>query len=301
LYPLVSIIIPTHNRKESLVRLINSIKKSVYPLNKIEVIVIDDASTDGTLEIIKKLYSDIKIVKNDVELFPSKCRNLGVKMSEGDFIFFVDDDVVLYENTIHELVTALANYNKLGLVGPIIYYYKNPTKIWCAGVRLFPPIFNPPYLIKKDKAWGSAKSLLIECDTIPSAFMTRRVIIEKAGLFDEGLPIGFEETDFALRIKKKGYKVAVYSKAKAFHDLPSEGIHISEKRTYYEGRNRVVLYKKHASVRHLFFLLDIVIFAFFLLKNKRIKDLNKHLSLYVKGMKDGLSYMKTIDVRSERI
>ena len=296
MYHLVSIIIPTHNRREKIVRLINSIKHNTYPSNKIEIIVIDDASSDGTSEIIKKLYPNIKLVRNNVELFPSKCRNLGVKMSRGDFIFFIDDDIVLHEDTISELVKVLANYNKLGLVGPIIYYYKNPTKVWCGGVRLFPPIFNPPYLMKKDREWKPTKSLLIECDTIPSAFMTKRVIIEEVGLFDEELPIGFEETDFALRIKKKGYKVAIYSRTKAFHDLPSEGIHISEKRTYFEGRNRIILYKKHALGRHLFFQLDIAIFVFFLLKNRRIKNLSKHLSIYVKGVRDGLWHMKVTNI-----
>jgi GT2 family glycosyltransferase len=288
----VSIIIPTHNRKEKIVTLINSIMKSAYPLNEIEVIVIDDASSDGTSEIIKKLYWSVEVIRNDIELFPSKCRNLGIERSKGDFVFFVDDDIVLDENTIRELVTVLANYNKLGLVGPIMYYYKNPKKVWCSGVRLFPPIFNPPYLIKKDKRWEPTKPLLIDCDTIPSAFMTKRIIIEEVGLFDENLPIGFEETDFALRIKKKGYKVAVYNKAKVFHDLPSSGIHISGKRTYFEGRNRMILYKKHTAGRYLFFFLDMVIFAFFLLKNKRIKDLNRHISLYVRGVKDGIWYMK---------
>jgi len=292
---LISIIIPTHNRGEKLIRLINSIKKNTYPLNKIEVIVIDDASSDGTSEIIKKLYPDIKIIRNDIELFPSKCRNLGVKMSKGDFIFFVDDDVVLHKDAIRELVTVLANYNKLGLVGPVIYYYESPTKVWCSGVRLFPPVFNPPYLIKKDKEWEPTKSLLIECDTIPSAFMTKRIIVKEVGLFDEEFPIGFEETDFALRIKKKGYKIAIYSKAKSFHDLPNERIHISEKRTYFEGRNRIILYKKHAVGRHIFFQLDVAIFVLFLLKNKRIKYLDRHLSLYVKGVKDGLSYRKVIN------
>jgi hypothetical protein len=290
LTPLVSIIIPTHNRKERLIRLINSIKRNTYSQDKIEIIVIDDASSDQTLEIVKRSFPNVKIMRNDVELFPSACRNLGIGISRGDLIFFVDDDVVLDKDAINELVKILTKYEDIGLVGLVMYYYKNPAKIWCAGVRLFPPIFYPPYLLKKDKRrWELSENLLIECDSIPSAFMTKRTVIEQVGLFDERLPIGWEETDFALRIKKKGYRIVIYTSAKAFHDLPTiSEIHITEKRVYWAGRNTVLFYRKHAFIRCLLLHIDITAFILFLLKNN--KSVKKFLPSYIKGIKHGLSF-----------
>lgn len=160
----------------------------------------------------------------------------------------------------------------IGLIGPIIYYYENPTMIWCSGVRIFPPIFLsfPVLLMKNKPQWKLKDNLLIECDSVPSVFMARRSIIAKVGLFDEkNFPIGLEETDFALRIKKMGYKVAVYSGAKAFHDLPAPiMVHISKKRTFFTGRNTILFYKKYNFIRSLFFIVDLLSFAVFLLRNK---------------------------------
>ncbi len=73
-YPFVSIIIPTRNRKEKLIRLINSILKSNYPENKMEIIVVDNASTDGTFEYLSKTFKKLiktgrlKIIKNEKNL-----------------------------------------------------------------------------------------------------------------------------------------------------------------------------------------------------------------------------------------
>jgi len=83
--PLVSIVIPTHNRKEKLTRPINSILQSNYPKDKLETIVVDDASTDGTYEEIRaKFHSGVKIIRNEREMLPAASRNIGIKMLMGN-------------------------------------------------------------------------------------------------------------------------------------------------------------------------------------------------------------------------
>jgi len=81
--PIVNIIIPTFNRKEKLDRLINSILKSSYPVNKLDIIVVDDASTDGTYEYIKNKYSTIKLIKNKKELLISGAGTGGCQKQKG--------------------------------------------------------------------------------------------------------------------------------------------------------------------------------------------------------------------------
>ena len=60
-----------------------------------EIIIVDDASTDGTPKMVKKLFPEVNLITNTYELFPSKCRNLGIKNSHGDYLFLVDDDNIL--------------------------------------------------------------------------------------------------------------------------------------------------------------------------------------------------------------
>ena len=90
--PLVSVVIPTHNRKEKLARLIKSILESDYPKDKLEIIVVDDASTDNTFEYIKKKYPQAKIIRNEEEKLLAESRNIGIKASKGKYIFLIDDD-----------------------------------------------------------------------------------------------------------------------------------------------------------------------------------------------------------------
>jgi len=287
-YPLVSVVIPTHNRKEKLIRLINSIQRCKYPQDKIEIVIVDDASTDKTHETLKEKFSEIKILRNEVKLFASACRNLGIRNSQGDYIFLVDDDNVLDENALGELVKVFAKYPDVGMVGPITCYYKNPGRIWCAGARLYPVIFISTHISQGVNIQNFSEQQLIECDYVPNAFMIKRFITKHVGLFDERLPIMWEDVDFALRLKKKNYKVVVSPTAKVFHDVSlKRDVHVTEHRAYWRGRNRIIFYRKYAPLRCFFILFDILGFVFLLLGLK--KDVKKHLSRYIKGMKNGLA------------
>jgi len=86
-YPLVSIVIPTHDRKEKLIRLINSILESDYPKDKLEIIIVDDASTDGTYEEITKIFPQVKVVRNGRKRLVAASRNIGFQKSKGEFVF----------------------------------------------------------------------------------------------------------------------------------------------------------------------------------------------------------------------
>jgi GT2 family glycosyltransferase len=286
-YPLVSVIIPTHNRRDKLLRLIRSIKKNEYPQDKIEIVVVDDASTDGTLEAVREQFSGIRILRNKVELFPSASRNLGVTNSQGECIFLVDDDNVLDRNTISELAEVLTKYDEVGMAGPVAFYHKHPRKIWAAGGRFNRPTFAPKS-IWQGSVSHNLERRIIECDFVPNAFMIKREITEFVGLFDERLPIGFEDADFALRIRKKGYKIVVSTTAKIFHDVPTDqDFHITENRAYLRGRSRIIFYKKHAPIRCFFLFVDVLGFTILVLK---VKEDVKKILRYIKGIIDVLAF-----------
>jgi GT2 family glycosyltransferase len=119
--------------------------------------------------------------------------------------------------------------------------------------------------------------------------MIKREITDSVGLFDESLPIGFEDVDLALRIKKKGFRVVVATAAKVFHDVPmARDIHITEGRAYWRGRNRIVFYKKYAAIRCLFAFIDVVGFLILLLKINQSPG--KHVLQYLRGVRNGLAH-----------
>ena len=184
--PLVSIVIPTHNRKEKLTRLIRSILESDYPKDKLEIIVVDDGSTDGTYEYIKKQFPQVRVIRNEEEKLLAESRNIGVRASHGKYIFIIDDDNIVDKNTIRELVEFMKKNPEVGVVGPIMYFLSDPKRIWCAGV--------------KRNYWTTITELIgfntrdngqfrepYESEDFPNAFMVRREVFEKVSLFDSKL------------------------------------------------------------------------------------------------------------------
>jgi len=307
-FPLVSIVIPTHNRKRKLIRLINSILKSNYPKDRLEIIVVDDASTDGTYEEVKKRYPNVKIIRNERELLLAGSRNVGIRHSRGEYIFLIDDDNIIDKNCINELIRVMEKHSLIGIIAPIMYYYKQPNRIWCAGIRRSMTTSLTTF-IGRDKIDNNQFNRLIDSMDFPNAFMTRREIIEKIGIFDEkNFPIHYDEADFAERVRRIGYKVVCDPKAKIWHDvpLPEElkdksillNIH-NELRAYFAGRNRIIFHRKYSKLRQ--FLIFILIFnwlftlyylgVILLGSKKPFKERLKIVKAYLEGVMDGLKWI----------
>lgn len=305
--PAVSVIIPTYNRKEKLARLIDSILQSRYPIEKIEIIVIDDASTDGTYNYIINRYSDIKIIKNEKELLISGSRNRGISIAKGELIFFIDDDNIVNDSCIKELVEVIIKDEKAGMVGPVMYFAKDPSAIWWGGTRRNMTT-SRTYFIGRDIAVPNEE--IWETMDFPNAWMLKRTIIEKNRiLFDERFfPFHYEESDFAYRVGRLGYKFYVVKSAKLYHDIPlpdditslDELFHIHTKiRAYYTARNRIIFHKKYSKLwQFLSFILfwNWLITAYYLriILFHSNKSWNRRLintRSYLKGVFDGIIYM----------
>ena len=305
--PLVSVVISTHNRREKLVRLIRSILESNYPKDRLEIIVIDDASTDGTYEHIRSTFPNIKALRSDKELFPSMARNLGARISNGKYIFFLDDDNIIDKNTIGKLVDFLDKHPDYGLVGPLMFYLEQPNVIWCTGAIIDKPLYRLIHLCqgKRAEECHIIKRKVIECDYIPNAYMIRKHIFEKIGGFDHvRFPIAWEEIDLAIRVKKLGYRVGIVTTAKVWHDVPlTKDFHITPIRAYYRGRSRILFYLKYVKGRVLLLPIDIAGFLLILGEqhshNTLYNSISSLLISYIKGMIDGIkTYTKYLAKKS---
>ena len=286
--PLVSVIIPTYNRKQELVRLVESLQQSNYPSENMEIVIVDDASTDGTYATIRTRFPEVKIVRNNIRRMTSGARNVGIKSSNGNYLFFVDHDNVVDKATISELVNFMERNKNVGLAGPIMYYHSNPERIWCAGVNL-KPFYIMRHILKDviSKNSGKGKKVqVIECEFIPNAFMARRQVVEEIGFFDEQrFPILLEDADFSIRITRKGYKIVIVTSAKVWHDVPLEkDFHIDDERAYFRGRDRCLFYLKYAPLRALLLPLDLLGFCHILVAYYKNEKKRKKLLQYLKGI-----------------
>ncbi len=301
--PLVSVIIPTHNRKKKVERLINSVLENSY--KNIEIIVIDDASDDGTYEYIKEKFGNFKnfkIVRNDKNLLLARSRNRGISLSKGELLFLIDDDNILDKNCIKNLVKVIASDNKIGMVGPVMYYWKDRKRIWWAGTKRN-MITSRTYFIGRDLPIPNKE--IWETDDFPNAFMIKREVIEKVGEFDGRLfVIQYDEADFGMRVRQRTYKCVVVKNAITYHDisLPEETdkdrqFHVyDERRAYYMGRNRIVFHNKYSEWWQ--FLIFVLIFNWLIAgyyikiilfeSKKSLRERIKIAVNYVKGILIGL-------------
>jgi GT2 family glycosyltransferase len=282
-FPLVSVVIPTRNRVEKLIRLIKSIYSSDYP--NLEVIVVDDCSYNGTTSIIKASYPKIHVIKNDKRKLLAASRNKGFQISKGKFIFFIDDDNVVEPNTIGELVRYMELNENVAIAGPLMLYFGEPNRIMLAGVKRSMLTSKTKFIGRGEIDAGQYK-LPIESLDLPNAFMIRRKIFEEIRGFNEiDFPIDYDEADIGEKIRKIGYKIMVFPTARVYHEGPftRPPAFNDSLRVYYAMRSRIRFHQKYGK-RSCFIAFLIIFLPFFILYNSIIGKAYPTL----KGLVDGL-------------
>jgi len=270
---------------------LNALAKSSY--ENLEIIVVDNASTDGTYDAVKQKFPNVKLIRNKWNMGVTGGRNRGAKEAKGDCILFLDHDMIVNKEMVEELVKGLEADSRIGIVGSIIFYYDEPNRIWAAGTSIdmltgkigfnaFKPN-NEPF----------------DVQVLPAAFMVRKEVIEKVGLFDDAIFAVYEDTDFCFRIREAGYRAVCVPKAKAWHKFPADQekqtLHILS-RSYYIARNRIIFMKKHAKPMQftIFLLLFVPVYAAYYtwLSLRRWKFV--FIKEYWRGLLDGLKSVLTI-------
>jgi GT2 family glycosyltransferase len=208
---LISIIIPTYNRKELLDLCLKSISKQEH--KNIEIIVIDNNSADGTKALIRTGYPDIKLIENDRNEGASHARNQGILLSRGNYILSLDSDTELIrKDTLSNMIEIAENDKTIGSLGGEAIINENEFLGAC-GHALTKWDQNIVYVAKKDK------EKLKECDFLASAncFFKKELAFKVKG-FDPYYRYMYEDREFGMKIKALGYKnmvgvdIAVYHK-----------------------------------------------------------------------------------------
>lgn len=180
----VSVIIPTFNRADKVVRAISSVLDQTF--TDFEIIVIDDGSTDRTKQAVARFNDRIKYIGHAANFGVSTARNTGIENSSAPFIAFLDSDD-------HWLPEKLAAQMRFFDTNPEAQVCQTE-EIWIRKGRRV----NPRKKHLKPSGDIFAPSLKL-CLVSPSAVMLRRSLLEKVGLFDENLPV-CEDYDLWLRI-----------------------------------------------------------------------------------------------------
>ncbi len=210
--PLVSIITPTYNRKHTISRAIESVKRQTY--TNWEMIIVDDGSKDETEQIVRQ-YAEkdnrIKFLSNGVNKGPSVARNTGIKNSQGEIIAFLDSDDEWMEHHLYDSVQALQEEkvnvcfalwyekNKQGEVSSMHESPSNKERMECALEHLHPQIDGNRYVFSSPEFFEYNTAVkTVNCYHINS-MVCKREVLDKVGMFNEKLWAS-EDMDLIYRI-----------------------------------------------------------------------------------------------------
>jgi GT2 family glycosyltransferase len=202
----IAVVIVTFNGEIWIKKNLNSLFNSNYP---IDIIIVDNASTDETINIIKE-FSAIELIQNKKNLGFGKANNIGIDLAikkEADAIFLLNQDTWIYENTITNLVEVLFENPNIGIVSPIHYSADETTLD-----ENFNTYFNR---FKKEE---DSEFLRIVPFINAAAWLVSKECLLKTGYFEPIFNHYGEDRNFCDRVKYQGFKIGVVKNAAICHD-----------------------------------------------------------------------------------
>lgn len=205
--------------KECLTSIFNNVKNTDY-----EVVVIDNDSGDGTVEMVQENFPQVKLTGSRINLGFARANNLGIEQSSGKYILLLNPDTKLINCSLEKAVKFMDKNSDVGILGCKLLNHDLTVQ---PSVRRFPRFVDHLLMMFKLHHFFSLKKYLAldfdygktqAVDQVMGAFfMIKRKVIEKIGLFDQDYYIWFEEVDYCQRAKKAGFRVVYYADTQIIH------------------------------------------------------------------------------------
>lgn len=255
--PKLSIVILSHNTKDLTITCINSILeyyKKELDKGEFEVILVDNASRDKTIESVKNQWINFKnlsIIKSKQNLGFSKGNNLAAKRAKGESLLFLNSDIEIKDGGLLGMIDYLEMHPKIGVLGGKMINIDGTIQ---KSAGKFYNLFNVFLML----VGGERFSLLRfipnkECDVdwvSGACLMLKRVLFEESGGFDENFFMYMEDMELCFRIKKNGYAICFYPNIKILHkELGSSNRSFAIINIY---KGLLYFYKKHKNYLEYF-------------------------------------------------
>ncbi len=251
----LSIIIVSWNVREDLLTCLRSIKEN-KPSCTFEVIIIDNASIDDTVDMAQKHFSEMKLIINHDNRGFAAANNQGLKISQGEYLLLLNPDTILHPKSLDILVRFLDSNEDVGACGPKLLNADGSTQ---SSVRCFPSfrgalhrhtafkfvgIFKGEY--RKWLMYDFKNDKQRDVDQVMgAALMVRRSVTEQVGVMDERFFIYYEEVDLCYRIKQAGWRILYIPQAVITHLGGSSSAQIPVSKRIMAMTSLLKFFRKH--------------------------------------------------------
>lgn len=232
--PLLSIVIPTHDTRELTLRCLETIDRFPPP-GGLEVVVVDDASQDGTADEIRERHPEVIVLRNELAAGFTRSANRGLRQAGGQVLLLLNSDTEMVPGSLEALLAALGADPKPGIVGAALHYPDGSPQ-WSGGSApshawFFALASGLPVLLARLPFYRRLKPLEpvgpVRVDWVTGAALgMRREVWEAVGPLDEGYRFYAQDLDFCLRARRAGWEVAIDP---AFRVLHHHGATIGQK------------------------------------------------------------------------
>jgi GT2 family glycosyltransferase len=250
--PLVWAVVVNWNGREVLEPCLRTLLDSSYP--NLRVMVVDNASEDGSVALIEKLFPSVVVAKQSSNHGFAAGVNAGLDraLAEGaDYVLVLNNDIEVGEQAVAELVAAAEAHGRCAFVGPMIYYADRPDVIWSAGGAISWWTGDIRHLGLRERDSGQYTEV-VEVDYVTAcAVLASAEAIRAIGNMDERYYMYNEDTDWCVSATRAGYAVLFAPSAKIWHKVSmSSGGGLTPFKIYHRLRSSGRFFSLHARPYH---------------------------------------------------
>lgn len=258
--PFVSIIIVNWNGKQWLENeCLPSVKKQTY--QNYEVVLVDNASSDDSLDFVKKNYPKVKVVKSKSNLGFAAGNNLGLKHATGELVLLLNNDTRFKEDYLEKFIKAFEEIPNLASVQSKIKLAFEPDKIDSCGGFWTSSTFLYHFGNRKSEKLAKYNKSLPVFTNKGASMLVKKDVIDKIGFFDNDFWSYYEETDFCHRAWLAGYECWYYPEAEIQHFMGMTSFFVDNSKVQFNNfKNKMLSFLKNFEVKTLITVIPIFIF-----------------------------------------
>ncbi len=315
----LTISVVSYNTRGFLKNCLNSIYQYTRGI-KFEVILVDNGSTDGSIEMLKEEFPQVKLIENRQNLGFARANNQAIKKSKGKYLLLFNPDSVFRANSLDKMIKFMDDHPEIGILGckilnadftiqPSNSSFPNLFTELLRAFQLKRMIPSVKWRKKIGQKWGRLSGLTLreyfrvywdservrEVDWVTGAcLLVRRRAIEDVGLLDENFFMYYEDADWCYRMRQKGWKVFYYPFFEIVHHARANEVGFSPRVFLERYKSASYYFQKHGGEKALF-LLRLLVSSGLALRcagllvrypfgSTRREELRKRFSAYLKAM-----------------